>query len=89
MGDLREPDPQASHLQPAGRHCPGSSAPPGKGSGERQTLAKKLAKVPQNGQGKASQIAARIAKTNSTYVEAVKSISKNAPDLVEKIRAVI
>lgn len=60
-----------------------------KEAGERQTLAKKLAKVPQNGQGKASQIAARIAKTNSTYVEAVKSISKNAPDLVEKIRAVI
>ena len=36
--------------------------------------------------GKASEIAARIAKTNATYVEAVKAINKAAPELVEKVR---
>ena len=40
-----------------------------------------------NGTGKASQIAARLTKTNSAYVEAVKSIKKQAPELVEKIRS--
>jgi len=36
--------------------------------------------------GKASVVAARIAKTNSTYVEAIKSINAQAPELVEKVR---
>jgi len=32
-------------------------------------------------------IAARLTKTNSTYVEAVKAISKSAPELIEEVRA--
>lgn len=35
--------------------------------------------------GRASQVAARIAKTNSAYVEAVKAINRQAPELVEKV----
>jgi hypothetical protein len=54
---------------------------------KRQTLAKNFAKVSPNGKGKASSIAARFTKTNSTYVEMVKSIGKEAPELVEKIRS--
>jgi site-specific DNA-methyltransferase (adenine-specific)/site-specific DNA-methyltransferase (cytosine-N4-specific) len=53
---------------------------------ERQTLAQKCAKVSPNGKGKASQIAARLTKTNGTYVELVKAVSKAAPELIEKIR---
>jgi ParB-like chromosome segregation protein Spo0J len=52
-----------------------------KGRGEK--VDKKLATL----SGKASAAAARIAKTNATYVAAVKYISKSAPELVEKIRA--
>ena len=37
--------------------------------------------------GKASQIAARLAKTNSAYVESVKAISKQAPELIDEIKA--
>jgi hypothetical protein len=37
--------------------------------------------------GRASQVAARLMKTNSAYVEAVKSIQRGAPELVEKIRS--
>jgi SAM-dependent methyltransferase len=37
--------------------------------------------------GKSSQIAARLTKSNYAYVEAVKSISKSAPELIEKVRA--
>jgi hypothetical protein len=54
---------------------------------KRQTLAQKCAKVAPNGKGKASQIAARMAKTNGTYVELVKSIGKAAPELLDKIRS--
>jgi hypothetical protein len=39
-----------------------------------------------SGNGKASAVAARIAKTNSTYVEVVKSIAKSAPELLDRIR---
>lgn len=46
--------------------------------------AKKCATPPQA--GKASAVAARIAKTNATYVETVKSINKTAPELVERVR---
>jgi len=37
--------------------------------------------------GKASQVAARIANTNPAYVEAVKTIHGQAPELVEEIRS--
>jgi len=47
--------------------------------------AKTDATFPSN--GKASEIAARIAKSNPRYVESVKSINANAPELVERIRA--
>jgi DNA modification methylase len=58
---------------------------------ERQRLSKgrgkKVAKSCATLSGKASAVAARIAKTNSTYVEAVKSVSKSAPELIEKVRS--
>jgi hypothetical protein len=50
------------------------------------TLAKTLAKVGSNGTGKASQVAAGMTNTNSAYVQAVKNIQQQAPELVEKIR---
>jgi len=53
--------------------------------GRGRRVAKDLATF--SGNGKASQIAARIAKTNSAYVEAVKAISKSAPELIDEIRA--
>lgn len=37
--------------------------------------------------GRSAKIAARIAKTNSAYVQAVKSINRSALELVEKVRA--
>ncbi len=37
--------------------------------------------------GAASKIAARIAKTNSAYVQTVKAVEKQAPDLLDAIRA--
>ena len=54
---------------------------------ERLTLGKKLTRVSANGKGKASQIAARLTKSNSAYVAALKAISKAAPELIEKVRA--
>ncbi len=53
---------------------------------ERLTLGKKLTRVSANGKGKASQIAARLTKSNSAYVAALKAISKTAPELIEKVR---
>ena len=47
-------------------------------------VAKKCAKLTET--GKASEAAARLAHSNSRYVEAVKSIQNEAPELVEKIR---
>jgi hypothetical protein len=57
---------------------------------ERQRLrtkkvAKKQATISEN--GKATQFAARLAKTNNTYVEQVKSVNKNAPEILDKVRA--
>ena len=49
------------------------------------SLAKKLAKRETN--GKASQAAARMTGTNSTYVEVVKSIRQKAPELIEQVRS--
>ena len=37
--------------------------------------------------GEATEVAARIAKTNSRYVRIVKTIATSAPDVVAKIRA--
>jgi DNA modification methylase len=57
---------------------------------DRQRLSQgrgeKVAKSLATSSGKASIAAARIAKTNSTYVETVKAISKAAPELIEKVR---
>jgi hypothetical protein len=47
-------------------------------------LAKNLAVVSVN--GKASQIAAKLTRTNSHYVEQVKRIQAKSPEVVEKIR---
>ena len=54
---------------------------------ERLTLGKKLTRVSANGKGKASQIAARLTKSNSAYVAMLKAISKAAPELIGKVRA--
>jgi len=48
------------------------------------SLANKLAKPETN--GKASQAAARITGTNSNYVEVVKTIGKQAPELLDHVR---
>ncbi len=57
---------------------------------DRQRLSqgrgKKVAKSSATLLGKSSIVAARIAKTNATYVEAVKAISKTAPELIERVR---
>ena len=87
LGDFREPCSPPSYVQPTGRNRSGHSADVGKGSQGRQTLGKKLTKVSANGKGKASQIAARLTKSNSAYVAALKAISKAAPELIEKVRA--
>ena len=54
-------------------------------------VAKKLATTLPGGKpganGKASQVAAKITKTNFAYVEAVKAISRDAPELLDAIRA--
>ena len=52
--------------------------------GRGKKVAKKLATLYG---GKATSIAARMARTNSAYVEAVKSIGKQAPELLAKIRS--
>ncbi len=52
----------------------------------RQTLGKKLSKVPPNGKGKASQVAARLVHSNPVYVQAVKNIRQQAPELLEEVR---
>ena len=51
-----------------------------------QGRGKKVAQSLATSSGKASVAAARIARTNSTYVETVKAISKAAPELIEKVR---
>jgi hypothetical protein len=59
-------------------------------SGRGKKVAKKLAKVGNgggNGGGKSSKAAARLTKTNSTYIEAAKNIHKLAPELLEKVRS--
>jgi hypothetical protein len=52
--------------------------------GRGKTAAKKLATL--SAPGKASQIAARLTKTNSAYIESVKAVSQQAPELLEEIR---
>jgi site-specific DNA-methyltransferase (adenine-specific) len=53
--------------------------------GRGQKVAKKLDTISPC--GRASKIAAKIAKTNSAYVLAVKAISAAAPELIDQIRA--
>jgi site-specific DNA-methyltransferase (adenine-specific) len=48
---------------------------------------KKVAKKLATSSGKASQIAARITKTNSAYVEKVKAVSRKAPEIVAEIKS--
>lgn len=47
---------------------------------------KKVAKELATSSGKASQIAARITKTNSAYVEKVKAINKKAPEIIPALK---
>lgn len=54
---------------------------PGRGNKAGQKL------PPFSRNGKASVIAARLARTNENYVKAVKAISSTAPELLESIRA--
>jgi DNA modification methylase len=54
-------------------------------NGRGKKVAKDLATF--SGNGKATKAAAQIARTNSAYVETVKSLAEKAPQLVEKIRA--
>ena len=58
---------------------------PGRGKGAGKKAGQKLPTF--SGNGKASVIAARLARTNENYVKAVKNISTIAPELVESIRA--
>lgn len=57
---------------------------------ERQRLSKGRGKKVANDlailNGKASKMAARITKTNSAYVEAIKKVNATAPDLMKKLR---
>ncbi len=60
---------------------------------ERQRLSrgrgKKVGKPspPLSSNGKASEIAARLTKTNENYVKAVKAMESTAPDLIEEVRS--
>ena len=53
--------------------------------GTRQKGTQKVVYLSEN--GAAASIAARVTKTNATYVQAVKSIGKEAPDLLDANRA--
>ena len=53
--------------------------------GRGKKVSKKLDTFSHN--GAASHVAARIAKTNSAYVQAVKVVEKQAPELIEEIRS--
>ncbi len=52
--------------------------------GRGKKLAKPLATLSS---GKSSQFAAKIAKSNSAYVEKVKSISKKAPEIIAEVKS--
>ena len=52
--------------------------------GRGKKVSKKLDTFSEN--GAASKIAARITKTNSAYVQAVKAVERQAPDLLDAIR---
>ena len=59
---------------------------------ERQRLSKGRGKkvgkkVPTHSGGKATEVAARITKTNSKYVAIVKNLSKESPELVKQMRS--
>ena len=58
---------------------------------DRQRLSpgrgKKAANKLATSSGKASQVAARIAKANSAYVERLKSVSKKAPEIIPEVKS--
>jgi hypothetical protein len=54
--------------------------------GRGKKVRKDLPTFSENGNGRASQIAARVTKTNAAYVKAVKNISTVAPELLDKVR---
>jgi hypothetical protein len=54
--------------------------------GRGKKVHKELPTFSENGNGRASQIAARVTKTNAAYVKAVKSIGAEAPELLEELR---
>jgi hypothetical protein len=56
-----------------------------KGRGKK--VRKELPTFSENGNGRASQVAARVTKTNAAYVKAVKNISAEAPELLEEVRS--
>jgi site-specific DNA-methyltransferase (adenine-specific) len=60
-----------------------------KSQGRGKKVASELATLTgsNNSTGKSSQIAAKITKTNSAYVEKVKSINKKAPEIISEIKS--
>jgi hypothetical protein len=54
--------------------------------GRGKKVRKKLPTFSENG-GRASQIAARVMKTNAAYVKAIKAVRQDAPELVEEVRS--
>ena len=54
-------------------------------AGRGKKVSKKLLTFSENGQSR--MVAARITKTNHTYVQAIKSIDAQAPELLERIRS--
>ena len=96
MGDLREHDPSPSNVAPSAPYVAIELLPLlEKEAKERQRLSqgrgKKVSQkncptFSENG-GRASQIAARVMKTNAAYVKAIKAVRQDAPELVEEVRS--
>ena len=86
----REHGPSAPHFQPACRHRPGTAADAGKGSPREETegarpSVKTYGRSPRT--AKPGKIAARLTHTNSAYVQILKTIQQQAPELVDKVRS--
>ena len=56
------------------------------GLGRGKRVRKELRTLSENGDGRASQIAARVTKTNAAYVKALKVVQQQAPELLESVR---
>lgn len=54
--------------------------------GRGKKVAQECATFSENGNGKASAVAARIVRSSARYVEMVKQISLDAPELIEQLR---